>query len=197
LRAYYGEELECERLEIGFAIQAEPRGTADAVLAAEAFAAGDPFLMINSDNYYPPEAMAGLRDLSGPGLAAFEREAMLAGSNIPPERITRFAVIETDGDGYLRRIVEKPDPELVAKLPEPVGISMNCWRFDEHIFPACRAIEPSERGELEVPDAVQYAIDELGRQFTVLPYRAAVLDLTSRADVKGVAERLAGKELHL
>ena len=67
----------------------------------------------------------------------------------------------------------------VASLPEPVGVSMNCWRFDERIFAACQAIEPSSRGELEVTDAVQYAIDTLG----------AVLK--DRDDIEQVGDSLA------
>ena len=197
LRSYYGQNLKYERLEVSFAVQEEPLGTANAVASVQAFAGDDAFLMINSDNYYPVEAMAALRLLEGPGLAAFERDSMLAGSNIPAERITRFAVVEVDGDDRLRRIVEKPSPEFIAGLPEPVGVSMNCWRFDAGIFTACGAIEPSERGELEITDAVQYAIDEMGQTFTVLSFRAAVLDLTTRADVGSVAERLAGKPVHL
>ncbi|MFH1571541.1 MAG: nucleotidyltransferase family protein [Gemmatimonadota bacterium] len=197
LRSYYGRQLTYERLEVSFAVQEEPLGTANAVAAAEAFAAGDPFLMINSDNYYPVEAVAALRQLEGPGLAAFERDSMLAASNIPAERITRFAVVEVDGDSRLRRIIEKPSPEVIARLPEPVSISMNCWRFEAAIFRACAAIKPSERGELEITDAVQYAIDALGQRFTVLPFHAAVLDLTSRTDVGAVAERLAGKPVRL
>ena len=197
LRSYYGEQVECQRLQIEFAVQQEPLGTADAVAASEAFAQDDPFLMINSDNYYPLEAVAGLRQLEGPGLAAFERDAMVAGSNIPAERITRFAVIEEDGHGNLRRIIEKPSPEVVERLPEPVGVSMNCWRFDAGIFAACRAISPSARGELEITDAVQYAVDELGHDYRVLPYQAAVLDLTTRTDVVHVAARLTGTPVSL
>jgi glucose-1-phosphate thymidylyltransferase len=197
LRRYYGEELRYERLKVEFAVQEKPLGTADAVLAAQGFAGEEPFLMINSDNYYPVEALAGLAALEGLGLAAFERSSMLEGSNIPAERLTRFAVVEAGEDGFLKRIVEKPGPEVLENLPQPVGMSMNCWRFDRRIFPACRAIRPSPRGELELPDAVQYAVDEMGARFRVLHYQAAVLDLSSREDVAGVAQRLAGKEVRL
>ena len=74
---------------------------------------------------------------------------------------------------------------------------MNCWRFDARIFASCAAIEPSVRGELEIPDAVQHAIDEMGQEFSVLTFRSAVLDLTSQADVEGVDEKLAGSPVHL
>ena len=48
------------RLHIDFIVQHEPRGTADAVLAAESWAAGEPFFVLNSDNYYPVPALAAL-----------------------------------------------------------------------------------------------------------------------------------------
>ena len=197
LRRYYGEELQCQRLEMSFAVQEEPLGTADAVAASEEFAAGEPFLMINSDNFYPMDALAAMRRLDGPGLPVFTREGMLAGSNIPEERLLKFAVVEVGEDGTMRRIVEKPDAALVASLPQPVGVSMNCWRFDAHIFTACAAIEPSPRGELEITDAVQHAIDALGVRFRAPTFASAVLDLSSREDVAGVAARLAGMEVRL
>ena len=197
LREYYGRTLSYERLSVDFALQVEPKGTADAVAAAEGFAGDDPFLVINSDNHYPVEALSALRRLGGPGLAVFERGSMLANSNIPPERITRFAVVESDEVGNLRRIVEKPDPEDVERLSDSVGVSMNCWRFDERIFAACEAIEPSERGELEITSAVQYSIDHLDTRFEVIPIRGPVLDLTSRSDIESVAERLRGQQVHL
>ena len=56
IRRYYSE-LPVGRLQIAFANQEEPRGTADAVAAAETFAGGDPFAVINSDTYYPIEAL--------------------------------------------------------------------------------------------------------------------------------------------
>lgn len=197
IRDYYGAAVRYERLAVDFAVQAEARGTADAVASAEAFAGGDPFLVINSDNYYPAEALEALRALDGPGLIAFERDSMIAHGNIPAERLTQFAALEVDGEGLLRGIVEKPSPEALAAMPPPVCVSMNCWRFDGGIFPACRAISPSPRGELELPDAVMYAIRRLGQRFRSVPFEGAVLDLTSRSDVGPVAALLAGKEVRL
>jgi dTDP-glucose pyrophosphorylase len=191
------EALPMTRLKLHFAIQVDPLGTADAVAAAKVFAAGDDILVINSDNYYPPEALEGLRKLDGSGLAGFEREGMLAGSNIPADRISKFAVIETNDDGSMSKILEKPEPEVVAALPEPICVSMNCWRFGPKIFDACAAIEPSPRGELEITDAVQYAIDELGESFAAPRFSAPVLDLSSRADIAPVQEALQGVKVRL
>ena len=197
LRDYYGRQLRPERLTISFAVQAKPRGTADAVAAAEPFAAGDDFLMVNSDNHYPLSAVAGLRSVGGAAVAAFDRDAMVAGSNIPADRVVKFAAVQVDAVGNLLRVIEKPDEATLASLGPKVGLSMNCWRFTPAIFEACRQIGPSPRGELEITDAVQHAIDHLGVRFRVLPFDAPVLDLSSRADVAPVAKRLAGSEVRL
>ena len=53
VRRYYTSEVTLTRISVDFAVQAEPRGTADAVLAAEAWTEGEPFLVVNGDNYYP------------------------------------------------------------------------------------------------------------------------------------------------
>ena len=196
IKNYY-ESLTCRRVHIEFAIQTKPLGTSDAVAAAEQFAAAEDFLVINSDNYYPLEALRALREVDGPGLVAFDRETLLTGGNIPPERIEKFAIVRTDTDGCLTQIIEKPGPSVLASIPKPIFVSMNCWRFDSAIFTACRSISPSARGELELPDAIQYAIDHLGQRFRVVQVRAPVLDLSSRKDVESVAAALAGVEVSL
>ena len=197
IRRYYGSEVITQRLTFAFAIQPEPKGTADAVAAAESFAAGDQFVVVNSDNYYPIEALAALREQSDCAVALFERDAMLAGSNVPQERIKRFAVATIDGRGCLERIIEKPDDATLAALPKPLWLSMNCWRFGPSIFEACRAIKPSPRGELELPDAVQFTIQNLGETYRAATIRAPVLDMTSRADIAPVAAILANSEVRL
>ncbi len=190
IRTYY-TNVEAERLSFNFAIQHEPKGTADAVLAAQDVVGDEPFLVINSDNHYPCEALLALRQLDGPGLACFDRDALIELSNIPAERIAGFAVVEVDTDGFMCRVHEKPSLEQLQSMPEPVGVSMNCWRLGgDHIFDACKAIDPSPRGEFELPAAVQYSIDTLGVQVRAVPLRLPVLDLTSRIDIDTVGERV-------
>jgi len=196
IRTYYGQELETRRLDIEFAVQPEPLGTANAVVAAEAFAGSDPFLVINSDNYYPPDTLEALRGIPGCGLIAYERDALVASSNIPEERIARFAILQTE-NGYLQKIIEKPSPEVIAAQPRPIYVSMNCWRFDADAFQACRAIDPSPRGEYEIPDAVEYLMTQRGLSFRALPFRSPVLDLTSRADIPAVSEMVGNLRVDL
>jgi glucose-1-phosphate thymidylyltransferase len=197
IRDYYTRQVTPRRLTIDFAVQPEPCGTADAVAAAEAFAGGDGFLVVNSDNYYPVEALRALCQQSGAAAALFDWQSLLEGGNIPEERLRRFAVARIDDRGFLRGLIEKPDEATWASLPRPLWISMNCWRFTAAVFAACRAIGPSPRGELELPVAVHHAINVLGQPFRALLIRAPVLDLTSRDDIAAVAARLAGKEVSL
>ena len=189
--------LRPERLSIALAVQQEPRGTADAVAAAEGFAGRDDFVVINCDNYYPLESLTWLRGQSGPAVALFDSESLVAGSNISRQRLLRFAVGEISGDGFLKRIVEKPDAAMLASLRPPIAVSMNCWRFGPAIFEACRSISPSVRGELELTDAVQRAIDVLGIRFRAGVIHAPVFDLTSRGDIAAVTAVLAGREVRL
>ena len=178
-------------------VQEYPRGTADAVLAAEGFADGQSFLLSNADNLYPDDALRGLADLPEGvcGLAAFDAESLADDGNIAPERIRDFAVVVSDACGELERIVEKPaNPEDYACLGR-IWVSMNLFRFSARVFDACRRVELSPRGELELPDAVAHLAATDDVEFRVLRSTGAVLDLSSRADVPGAEALLTGSRL--
>jgi glucose-1-phosphate thymidylyltransferase len=148
--------------------------------------------MVNADNLYPAEAVEALVKLGGPGLVAFEAGALVSLGGIPAERVLQFALLDLAPDDALRAIVEKPDPaHPLAAAPER-WVSMNLWRFDASIFDDCAAVLPSPRGELELADAVRLALAR-GVRFRALRRRAAVLDLSRRDDVAGLAARLAGR----
>jgi dTDP-glucose pyrophosphorylase len=194
-RRYY-ESLALTRLSVDFSVQAQPRGTADAVLAAEVWTDGDPFLVLNGDNYYPASALRALAALSLPGLVAFSRDGLLADGLIAPERLMGFALLDLDGS-YLRRIAEKPNASEAARFARSAYVSMNCWRFDQRVHDVCRRVPLSARGELELPMAVQMAIDEGRFPVEAVCTDEGVLDLSGRADIEAVAARLAGIEVRL
>jgi len=199
IREYY-KKLSPRRIEIQFAIQRNADGTARAILAARPFIGEEPFLALNSDNYYPAEVFAGLRALGEPGLAAFERESLVEKGNIPRERVRDFALLGMDEDGYLQRIVEKPDEAANAAMAADGGeifVSMNCWRFDAAIFRACESVPISARGEFELPEAVQFGISSLGLRFKAVPFHDGVLDLSRRSDIAQVEKRLSGIKVNL
>jgi dTDP-glucose pyrophosphorylase len=188
VRRHY-EEVASTRLRVDCVVQAEPRGTADAVLAAEAWTGDDPFLVVNGDNYYPVSALRALAALSLPGLVAFSRDGLLADGQIEPARIRKFALLDIDGN-RLRRIVEKPDDVDAQRFARSAWVSMNCWRFDVRVFEACRHAPLSPRAEYELPLTVQQAIDDGRFPVEAVFSEEGVLDLSGRADVAAVTERL-------
>jgi glucose-1-phosphate thymidylyltransferase len=196
IRRHYAA-LSTRRLAIDFAIQPKPRGTADAVLAARAFAATDEFLVLNADNYYPPAVVATLIGLHAPGLPGFDRVGLQRYGNIDADRIRQYALLHVDRDGYLVDIVEKPDDSAFTRMDGRALVSMNLWRFSEGIFDACEGVVPSARGELELPGAVRHGIREIGLRFRVVRVEEGVLDLTTRADVAAVADRLSNVPVSL
>lgn len=195
IRDYY-DNIDKSRLSISYAIQEEPLGTANALLAAEEFAGDDRVLVINSDNYYPAEALRQLADVPGSALVGFEREAMLSESNIDPERIKAFALATADAEGNLDELVEKPDDATVERLGDDAVLSMNCWLCGPAIFPAAKSIPKSARGEYEITDAVRAAIDA-GDPYRVVRANVGVLDMSNRGDIASVVEVLGDREANL
>lgn len=189
-RRYYVDEQPPRRIGIEFAVQQDAIGTADAVLAAEAWTAGDPFLVMNADNLYPSDVLRGLAALTEPGLPVFTRDDLVHTSNIPPDRVQSFALLEVDTDGYLSDIIEKPSIQRMSAAGAKAAVSMNCWRFDSRMFRFCREVPQSARGEFELPEAVGLALRD-GMRFKTVPARGPVLDLSRRADAADVAHRLA------
>ncbi len=201
VRRYYGEEITPGRVQVEFAVQEKPLGTADAVLAAERFADGEPFVVINSDNYYPAETLAALHRRTNPALIAFHRASLATLGNVPAERLARFGALEIDAAGNLEKIVATPaasaDPLGMSTGEDALYASLNCWLFTPQIFRACRAVPPSARGELELPQAVMLAIEAGWMSFEAVRVRAGVLDMSSRGDVASVAARLEGTRVQL
>jgi glucose-1-phosphate thymidylyltransferase len=197
IRERYARTAIPTRLRVSFATQLHPAGSADALLAAEEFTAGEPFVVMNADNYYPPDVLASLRIAGEPAGVAFSREGLLRRGDISADRIAAYAVLDIGADGYLQRIIEKPDPAVLASFGSRAAVSMNCWRLTAEIFRACRDVPPSPRGELELPAAILYAIEVLGVRIRMIPADAPVLDLSRRADIPIVTERLRGVALKL
>lgn len=190
MRDYYERQAPPTRVTLRWAVQHEPRGTADAVLAADGTVDDAPFLTLNSDNYYPVESYCALCAVGGAGLVAYDSQALVGEGNIEPARVLAFALLDIDENGYLRGIVEKPSSDHPLAQRAERWVSMNLWSFTPRIFEACRRVTPSVRGELELQDAVMIAMRELGEQFRVVRAHAGVLDLSRRADVATIGDHL-------
>jgi glucose-1-phosphate thymidylyltransferase len=132
-------------LAITYIRQEAPLGLAHAVLTAQEFLDGEPFLMYLGDNLVR-EGLTGF-------VHTFEQhrpDAQIFLVKVPdPER---FGVAVVDGD-RVTRLVEKPRRHL-----SDLALS-GVYLFTPAIFKAAAAIEPSWRGELEITDAIQYLVD--------------------------------------
>ena len=179
------------RVTIDLAVQEDALGSANAVLAAEDWCSGKPFLTMNADNLYPASVLRELAALGGAGLPAFRSDDLVRTSNIQPDRVQAFALLEIDRKGYLTAIVEKPSVQRLEQAGSSAPVSMNCWRFDSRIFEYCRWVPKSARGEFELPEAVGLAVSE-GVRFRTIDARGPVLDLSRRADAAELSHRLAG-----
>ena len=193
LREYYQGEGRPARISLAFVVQPEPLGTADAVWAASEWVGAHPFVVLNADNLYGVATLRALRHAGGPALPVYEKDELVASSAIPPERVAAFALLTMGADGTLQDIVEKPGQAMIDAAGPRALISMNCWRGDRQLMEACRDVEASPRGEFELPMAVRLAMRR-GVVFRGLPANGPVLDLSSRADVSTVVNRLAAVE---
>ncbi len=148
-------------VEITYLPQDAPLGLAHAVLIAKDFLGDDDFVMYLGDNLLRDGVTEFVRrfteDREAPPEMAFGQNppapcaAQILLAVVPDPQ--RFGVAEIGPDGSVVRLVEKPeDPPSDLAL---VGV----YLFDRNIHEAVRAIEPSERGELEITDAIQWLID--------------------------------------
>ena len=133
-------------VKLTYIVQGAPLGLAHAVLTAEPFLAGSPFVMYLGDNLL----QGGIDDLVTT-FRSDKPDALILLTPVPdPEN---YGVAELR-DGAVVHLVEKPSaPETDLAL---VGVYM----FTSAVHDAARAIQPSGRGELEITDAIQHLVDQ-------------------------------------
>jgi glucose-1-phosphate thymidylyltransferase len=196
IRQHFTESVQPTRLCISFAIQAEPIGTANAVVAAAEHIGHEPFLVLNADNYYPVEAYRALAAEETAGTIAFDRQALVTAGNIDAERVRSFAVLTVTERDLLAGIVEKPGASLDLSSDAARWVGMNLWAITAPLVQACRDVPKSARGEYELPEAVGLAVSR-GVPVRAVRLSAAVLDLSTRSDIESVVTRLASVEPRL
>jgi glucose-1-phosphate thymidylyltransferase len=137
---------------VTYIAQDDPLGLAHCVLIAKDFLGDDDFIMYLGDNLLEQdlEAFVAAFSLARAGDKPPAAQILLKPVSDPQ----RFGIASLDDDGHVVQLVEKPaDPPSNLAL---VGV----YLFDREIHDAVAAIEPSERGELEITDAIQWLIDQ-------------------------------------
>ena len=141
-------------VNLTFIHQESPDGLAHAVKISEDFLKDDSFVMFLGDN-----AIEG-------GISGLIRE--FAANNWNSQIVLKavanpssYGVAKLREDGGIDYLIEKPkDP------PSNLGL-VGIYMFDHNVFKAVKAIKPSQRGELEITDAIQWLIDN---DYSVYPH---------------------------
>ena len=140
VRRHFTVDVPPTRVRIRFGLQEEPRGTADAVRAAAEVIGTDPFLVLNADNYYPIEAYRRLAAEPTAATIAFDRDALVRESNIDPDRVRSFAVLDVSDEEQLLGIIENPGDSLDLSSASARWVGMNCWAVTGEVVDACRRV---------------------------------------------------------
>jgi glucose-1-phosphate thymidylyltransferase len=131
---------------ITYAHQREQLGLAHALLQAEPHVEGD-FVLMLGDNVF----RANLGDVLNRQRESRADAAFLV-EEVPMEEASRYGVCDTNEYGEILEVVEKPED------PPSNLVMTGFYTFTPAIFHACHLVQPSDRGEYELPDAIDLLI---------------------------------------
>jgi glucose-1-phosphate thymidylyltransferase len=135
-----------------FIPQDAPLGLAHCVLIAAQFLGDDDFVMYLGDNLLEQDLSAFVHAFETARAGAEPPAAQILLKQVPDPH--RFGIAELDSAGNVLRLVEKPDDP-----PSDLAL-VGVYLFDRTINTAVRSIDPSQRGELEITDAIQWLVDQ-------------------------------------
>jgi glucose-1-phosphate thymidylyltransferase len=136
---------------ITYISQLEPLGLAHAVLTAESWLDGSPFVMYLGDNFLRD----GITDLVDEYRRSGADAQILLKRVAHPEQFG-VAIVE---DGRVVRLIEKPPAPPAGEAPISDQALVGVYMFDHSIMAAARGIVPSRRGELEITDAISWLLE--------------------------------------
>lgn len=204
---------ELEDLPAGFSVpdgRTKPWGTTQAVLAAEN-AIGEPFAVINADDFYGAESYRVLGGHLQSGSEDYAMVGFVLRNTLSDFGSVARGVCRVSADGYLEKIEELTNIErdgdgakntapdgTVRKLSGEEPVSMNYWGFTPRIFPQLREVfhrflERSGtdlKAESYVPTAVGELISRDEARVKVLRSRDPWFGVTYREDRPRVVESI-------
>ncbi len=176
----YGDEY--EGVPITYTHQREQLGLAHAILQAEPYVDG-PFMLMLGDNVF----RGNLGDLVDRQREERADAAFLV-EEVPYEEASRYGVLDTNEYGEVVEVVEKPDD------PPSNLVMTGFYTFTPAIFHACHLVQPSDRGEYELPDAIDLLIQS-GRTIDAIRLDGWRIDVGYPED-RERASRLISAEDH-
>ncbi len=176
----YGDEF--RGVPITYAHQREQLGLAHALLQAEPHVDEEFALMLGDNVFRANLADVVERQRRGDVDAAFLVE------EVPHEEASRYGVCDTTEDGEIVEVVEKPED------PPSNMVMTGFYTFSPAIFHACHLVQPSDRGEYELPDTIDLLL-ESGRTIEAIPMDGWRIDVGYPEDRDRAENRLrAGEE---
>jgi len=177
--SHYGDEF--DGLPITYTHQREQRGLAHALLTAEEYV-DDDFMLILGDNIFDANlADVVRRQREDRADAAFLVE------EVPYEEAGRYGVCDTNDYGEITDVVEKPDD------PPTNLVMTGFYTFSPAIFHACHLVQPSNRGEYEISEAVDLLIQS-GRTIDAVQMDGWRVDIGYPEDRDEAERRLRGED---
>ncbi len=153
-------------LSITTLVQEQQLGTAHALLLAKKLLQGEKFLFIYGDILLNSNDWKNFLEQA---TKTRETEMNLLGVR-EVEHPERYGVVNTTGDGMVTKIVEKPS------RPRSNLISAGMMLLDDTIFQGENALQPSSRGELELPDLINHQLQQ-GHPYKVVTFKGWWLDV--------------------
>jgi len=172
---YYGDEF--EDIPITYAHQREQNGLAHALLTVEEHI-DDDFMLMLGDNIF----RANLEDVVRRQREDRADAAFLV-EEVPYEEAGRYGVCVTNDYGEIQEVVEKPDE------PPSNLVMTGFYTFTPAIFPAAELVQPSNRGEYEISEAIDLLIRS-GRTIDAIRIEGWRKDIGYPEDREEAEERL-------
>ena len=173
--SHYGDAF--DGVPITYAHQRDQKGLAHALLTVEEHV-DDDFMLMLGDNIF----QANLGDV-----VTRQREdradAAFLVEEVPYEEASRYGVCVTNDYGEITDVVEKPDD------PPSNLVMTGFYTFSPAIFPACKLVQPSNRGEYEISEAIDLLIQS-GRTIDAIPLDGWRMDIGYPEDREKAEERL-------